>query len=191
MKCHSYTSLFFTFIMTFGLAACSSTPSHVIVAPDLMTIPAIYHQGKHAQLNVVDMRTANHIVQVLRKGEAATLLSAQARLEDIIKVNLTEHWKKQSLQIQNNASNTINVSIEKAVISVEQQTMEYKVQTEIVVKVTVNNGEQTLTTTFNNRGNSDGPLQADIAVLERNFNQRLAKLLSQILANEKIAKFLM
>ncbi len=190
MKCHSYTSLFFTFIMTFGLAACSSTPSHVIVAPDLMTIPAIYHQGKHAQLNVVDMRTANHIVQVLRKGEAATLLSAQARLEDIIKVNLTEHWKKQSLQIQSNASNTINVSIEKAVISVEQQTMEYKVQTEIVVKVTVNNGEQTLTTTFNNRGNSDGPLQADIAVLERNFNQRLAKLLSQILANEKIAKFL-
>jgi len=177
--------------MTFGLAACSSTPSHVIVAPDLMTIPAIYHQGKHAQLNVVDMRTANHIVQVLRKGEAATLLSAQARLEGIIKVNLTEHWKKQSLQIQSNASNTINVSIEKAVISVEQQTMEYKVQTEIVVKVTVNNGEQTLTTTFNNRGNSDGPLQADIAVLERNFNQRLAKLLSQILANEKIAKFLM
>jgi len=176
--------------MIFGLAACSSTPSHVIVAPDLMTIPAIYHQGKHAQLNVVDMRTANHIVQVLRKGEAATLLSAQARLEGIIKVNLTEHWKKQSLQIQSNASNTINVSIEKAVISVEQQTMEYKVQTEIVVKVTVNNGEQTLTTTFNNRGNSDGPLQADIAVLERNFNLRLAKLLSQILANEKIAKFL-
>jgi len=56
--------------------------------------------------------------------------------------------------------------------------------------VIVNNGSETLTSTFKNRGNSDGPFKADIAVLERNFNERLAKLLQQIIANQKINDFL-
>ncbi|PCH96517.1 MAG: hypothetical protein COB83_05605 [Gammaproteobacteria bacterium] len=179
-----------TLILIFTLSACANIPSHLIVSPDIMVTPAVNHHNKQAQLEVVDMRTANHVVQILRAGEAATLLSAQERLEKTIESKLSSHWKKQNLLIESSAINTINVAIEKAVISVNQKTMEYKVQTEIVLKVTVNNGAQTLTITFQNRGNSDGPLQADIAVLERNFNQRLAKLLQQILASEKISHFL-
>jgi len=179
-----------TLILILTLSACANIPSHLIVSPDIMVTPAVNHHNKQAQLEVVDMRTANHVVQILRAGEAATLLSAQERLEKTIESKLSSHWKKQNLLIESSAINTINVAIEKAVISVNQKTMEYKVQTEIVLKVTVNNGAQTLTITFQNRGNSDGPLQADIAVLERNFNQRLAKLLQQILASEKISHFL-
>lgn len=187
---HSFHSKIITFILVLGLNGCANIPSHVIVAPDIMITPAITHNNKQAQLDVVDMRTANHVVQIMRKGEASTLVSAQERLEETIKNNLSKHWKKQGLVINGNAINTINISIEKAVISVSQETMEYKVQTEIVLKVTVKNGSQTLKSTFKNRGNSDGPLQADIAVLERNFNQRLANLLQQILANKKISDFL-
>jgi len=183
-------SIIITFLLMLGLNGCANIPKHVIVAPDIMITPAIAHNNKQAQLDVIDMRSANHIVQIMREGEAATLVSAQERLEKTIKDNLSKHWKKQSLFIQGGAINSIDLSIEKAIISVTQETMKYKVQTEIVLKVTVNNGTQTLTSTFNNRGNSDGPLQADIAVLERNFNQRLAKLLQQILANEKISDFL-
>lgn len=130
------------------------------------------------------------VLQILRKGEAASLFSAQERLEDIIKNSLSKHWKTQGLTIQGSAVNTINIAIEKAIISVTQKTISYQVQTEIVLKVTINNSEQTLTSTFKNSGNSEGPFQADVAVFERNFNQRLANLLQQILANEKINDFL-
>jgi len=190
MKLSSLYSQTFTFILILTLTACASLPSHLIIAPDIMVTPAIYHNNKQVQLDVVDMRTSNHIVQILREGEAASLLSGQERLEDIIKSNLSKHWKKQGLALQDSAVNTVNVAIEKAVISVNQEAIEYKVQTEIVLKVVINNGDKTLTISFSNRGNSDGPLQADIAVLERNFNQRLAKLLQQILANKKISNFL-
>jgi uncharacterized lipoprotein len=172
------------------LNGCANLPSHLIISPDNVITPAIFHANKQAQLNVIDMRTANHVVQIIRKGEAATLLSTQERLEETIKKNLSKHWKKQNLDIQPNGLNAITVAIEKAVISVVQERVEYQVQTEIVLKITINNGSQTLTTTFNNRGNSDGPLQADIAVLERNFNQRLEKILEQVLANKKISNFL-
>jgi len=146
--------------------------------------------NKKAQLDVVDMRTSNHIVQIMREGKAAILVSAQERLENTIQDTLTKHWKNQHLTLNSNAINSITISIDKAVINVEQATLEYKVQTEIILKVVVNNGSETLTSTFKNRGNSNGPFKADIAVLERNFNERLAKLLQQIIANQKINDFL-
>ena len=173
----------------FIFSGCTTSPSHLIVAPTIFVTPAIVH-NKQIQLNVVDMRTATHIVQVSREGEAATLISAQQRLENTIKNELSQHWNKQSLAINNHATNVVTVNIEQALISVSQETMSYKVQTEIMLKVIVNNGEKTLTSTFKNNGNSHGPWRADIAVLERNFNERLAKLLQQILANEKISHFL-
>lgn len=190
MKFNSFYSKIITLSLVLGLNGCATIPSHVIVAPDIMVTPAVFHNNKQAQLDVIDMRTAIHVVQITREGEAATLVSAQERLENTINNNLSKHWKKQGLILGANSINTINVAIEKAVISVAQETMSYKVQTEIILKVTINNGSQTLTNTFSNRGNSDGPLQADVAVLERNFNLRLAKLLQQILANKKIGDFL-
>jgi len=177
-------------IITLMLSGCSSAPSHLIIAPEIIVQSVIQHNDKKSTLNVVDMRTANHIIQILREGKAATIFSAQERLEDIIKNSLSKNWKQQGLTLQSNAVNSINVTIEKALISVAQQTMSYQVKTEIVLKVAVNNSIQTLTSTFKNNGSSKGPFKADLAVLERNFNQRLANLLQQILVNEKVNSFL-
>lgn len=190
MKSKKNLLLITSLIMAFVLSACASAPSHLIIAPEMMSTSVIQHADQQASLNVVDMRTAIHVVQILREDEAATLFSAQERLEDIIKNRLSKHWQQQGLLIQATAVNSINIAIEKALISVTQETLKYQVQTEVVLKVTINNGLQTLTSTFNNRGNSNGPFKADIAVLERNFNQRLANLLQQILANDKINNFL-
>lgn len=186
MKYNYIVTKITTIILTMAITGCANIPSHVIVAPDIITTQKIFHHNKQAQLNVTDMRTANHVIQIMREGEAAILMSAKERLEDTIKLNLTRHWKQQALIINDAGINTISIEIEEAVISVMQKIISYKAQTEIVIKVTVNNGEQTLTSTFNNRGHSEGPLQADIAVLERNFNLRLTALLQQILTNEKI-----
>lgn len=180
----------FGLMLALTLSGCASHPSHVIVSPDMTIASAIYHNNKQAQLDVIDMRTANHIIQILHEDDAATLLSAQERLEDTIEHSLNQHWKKQGLNIQPNGKNSISVAIEKSLISVTQETFKYQSQTEIVLKVTINNGEKTLTSTFKNSGDSNGPLKADIAVLERNFNQRLTSVLQQILANKEISSFL-
>lgn len=193
MKLNSFYSKItacISLLILMTLNGCANIPKHVIIAPDIDSTPAFYHNNKQAQLKVLDMRTARHIVQIMRDDKPATLISAQEKLENTIKNNLEKHWRAQGLAINASAINSINISIEKAIISVEQEFMAYKVQTEIVLKVSINNGTQTLTNTFTNRGNSDGPLQADIAVLERHFNLRLANLLRQILANKKINNFL-
>lgn len=177
-------------LLLLGLYGCANVPSHIIIAPEISSPSNTVQNNKQAQLDVIDMRTSNHIVQIMREGKAAILVSAQERLENTIQETLTKHWKNQQLTLNNNAINTINITIDKAIINVEQSTFDYKVQTEIILKVIVNNGSETLTSTFKNRGNSDGPFKADIAVLERNFNERLAKLLEQIIVNQKISDFL-
>lgn len=177
-------------LFAFLLNGCASVPSHLIVTPEILTQTSMQYVDKQATINVIDMRTANQIVQILREGEAATLLSAQSRLEETIENSLRKHWQQQGLSFQDTAVNSITIAIESALISVSQETLKYQAQSKIVLKVTVNNGEQTLTSSFKNSGSSNGPFKADIAVLERNFNQRLANLLQQILANKKINHFL-
>lgn len=181
------TTLSLVLLSVLALNGCANMTNHIIIAPDIDATSVISHNNKQTQLRVIDMRTASHIVQIMREGKAATLISAQERLEDTIENNVKKHWQAHNLIIQDNATNIINIAIEKAIINVEQEFIKYKVQTEIVVKVTVDNGSQTLTNTFTNRGNSNGPLQADIAVLERHFNQSLTNLLQQILTSKKIS----
>lgn len=179
-----------TLCLAAALTACASAPTHLIVAPDVNTNAASTYQNKQASLTVMDMRTSNHIIQILKEGDAATILSSQERLESIIEHSLLKNWQKQGLEFHGLANNQIHITIEKAIISVEQATVSYKSQHEIIIKVSINNGTQTLTNTFKSRGNSEGALTADIAVLEREFNQSLSTLLLQILNSSDIKSFI-
>ena len=176
------------------LSACANKPTHVVIAPDLSIINSTStlteYQNKEASITVTDIRRAQHVVQILRKDEAAEIYSSQQPLSNIIKQTLISEFKKQGLAINTQANNAIEVIIENSLISVQQEMMKYQVNNELMIHVKVNNGEQTLSNTFKVRGTSEGPLSADIAVLERDFNQQLTKLLTQIISNVEMRIFI-
>jgi uncharacterized lipoprotein len=166
----------------------------VVIAPDLSITNSASnqsnYQNKQASLTVTDMRTAQHVVQILKKDEAADVYSSQQPLNQIIEQTLTAEFKKQGLEINAQAGNIIEIIIDNGLISVQQEMIKYKVNNELVIRVTVNNGAQTLSNTFKVRGTSEGPLKADIAVLERDFSQQLTQLLSQVITNSEIQRFI-
>jgi len=172
------------------ITACSTAPTHVIIAPQVYLAATNQFFNKEASISVVDMRTSTHIVQILEKDEAAIILSAEQRLEDTVQEILAKQWQQQGLLLTDSAKNKLTVTIEKAIISVEQESITYNTQSEIIIKVTVDNTKQTLTTRFKNRAYSEGALQADIAVLEREFNQHLTSVLKQMLTSKDIKAFL-
>jgi uncharacterized lipoprotein len=176
------------------VTACAKKPTHVVIAPDLSITNSAssqsFYQNKQASITITDMRSAQHVVQILRKDEAAEIYSSQQLLKNIIKQALTAEFKKQGLEINDQASNAIGIIIENSLISVNQEMIKYQVNNELVIRVTVNNGKQTLSNTFKVRGTSEGPLSADIAVLERDFNQQLSNLLTQIISNTEIKNFI-
>ncbi|HBY84799.1 MAG TPA: hypothetical protein DEO86_02905 [Colwellia sp.] len=177
-------------LLLISIVGCSTAPTHLIVAPQVYLSPSNQLSGKEAQLNVVDMRTSPHIIQILEKDEAAIILSSEQRLEDIIQGLLAKQWQQQGLTLANSANNQVTVSIEKAIISVDQESVSYSTQSEIIIKVSIDNSKQTLTSSFKNRAHSEGALNADIAVLEREFNQHLSTLIKQILISKDIKTFL-
>jgi uncharacterized lipoprotein len=176
------------------LTACANKPTHVVIAPDLSitngTQSHNQYQNKQASVTITDMRSAQHVVQILRKDEAAEIYSSQQPLNSIIKQTLISEFKKQGLEVKDQASNAIEIIIENSLISVQQEMIKYQVNNELVIRVKVNNGKETLSNTFKVRGKSEGPLSADIAVLERDFNQQLSTLLSQIISNVEIKDFI-
>lgn len=189
MKLISFKFITLVFFLA-SIVSCSTAPTHLIVSPQVYLSPSNQLSYKEAQLNVVDMRTSTHIIQILEKDEAAIILSAKHRLEETTQTLLTQQWQKQGLSFTSSAENKITVSIEKAVISVDQESVSYTTQSEIIIKVTIDNNKQTLTSNFKTRAHSEGALSADIAVLEREFNQHLSTLLIQILTSKDIKTFL-
>jgi uncharacterized lipoprotein len=176
------------------LTACANKPTYVVIAPDLSINNSASsqsaYQNKQASFTVTDLRSAQHVVQVLRKDEAAEVYSSQQPLNRIIEEALAAEFKKQGLDINAQAGNAIEIIIDNGLSSVQQEMMKYQVNNELVIRVTVNNGSQTLSNTFKVRGTSEGPLGADIAVLERDFSQQLTQLLSQVINNIEIQRFI-
>jgi uncharacterized lipoprotein len=176
------------------VSACANKPSHVVISPDLTitngTATKAMYLDKRASITITDLRSAQHVVQIIREDEAAEVYSSQAPLANIIETTLTSELKKQGLDVNTQANNAIEVIIDNALISVQQEMMKYQVNNELVIRVKVNNGAQTLSKTFKVRGTSEGPLSADIAVLERDFNQQLTQLLAQVINNAEIQHFI-
>lgn len=170
-----------------GLLACSNNVHHIIVSPEVMQTTSNHYQGKQANITFSDLRTISHIVQIKRPDtEVAQLYSAQNPLLPIIKTTLTAAFEKNALQVAPLASNQIDVIVEKALINVEQTLVKYQATNTLAIRVVVNNGKETLTKNFMTNGKSKGPFSADLAVLERDFNQQLSQLLLQIVENPDI-----
>ncbi len=172
------------------LTACSTPIKNVIVNPELLATNNNAYQQKQAQISFTDLRRANHVVQVLRTNEAAELYSPQEPLVSIINSALSAGFKANGLQLQPLAANQFEIIIDNALISVQQELVKYKAHNEIQIRVIAKNGQKTLTKTFKITGNSNGPFKADIAVLERDFNQQLTKLLTQITQNKELQQFI-
>jgi len=172
-------------------AACSSpSPTHLTVSPKLNIQASTNLYQNTAQLEVTDMRIAKYIVSILKEDEAAVVISADDGLDSITKKALSESWNNQGLEINSTSTNKIKVSIDTADVTVKQSTMSYVSENEIMITVTIERDNKVLTSKFKNKGNSDGALSVDIAVLERDFSYNFASVLEQIIQSKDIQKFL-
>lgn len=173
------------------ISACAQKPQSVVVAPVLeYKKNSAPFTTKEMQFSVSDMRSASHIVQILREDEPAELYSGSSHLPQVIETSLVKAFKDHGINNMALSTNTIEVIIEEAKVSVDQTMVKYQASNVITLTVVVKNGQETLSQTLKTKGKSDGPLQADMGVLERDFNRQLGELLVQIARNQEIADFL-
>jgi len=175
-----------TLILLSLISACTTAPKHAVISPELTGYSKGIYLDNRVQLTVSDQRSSNYIVQIRKDKEAATLLSSQKSLSNIIKDAIVPPLRKQGLVIDTLSNVDVNIVVDKALIDVQQSLVKYTAQNTIALRVLIKNGDNLLTKSFNVSGKSHGPLKADIAVLERDFNNQLAATLLKITNNFEI-----
>ncbi|SES67708.1 YajG family lipoprotein [Thalassotalea agarivorans] len=167
------------------LAACATPVKHVIVAPLMMYTPSKVYLNKEASLTVSDARASKNVLTINKKDQA-TYLGSQEALDTIVERELRIGLSKKGLTLNGGANNSINVEIKQADTVVEQTMTDYVAKNEFNFLVTVKSGEKTLTKTFKINGENNGVLNADVAVMERDYNQNLGKIIARILQSAEI-----
>jgi len=175
------------------LNGCASNTKQLIISPQITTKFANIYSQVHANINSLDMRASTHIVQILRDDKAAKLTSSTSSIAMEVEKSLRDIFNQQGLVITNTKTESkidITILIDTALISVKQDLMKYQANNSISLRFQIKNADKTLTKSFNSHGKSNGPLNADLAVLERDFNQQLTKLIQQIADDNEIQAFI-
>jgi uncharacterized lipoprotein len=172
------------------LTACSSTAKKMVISPQISEIKSTVYALKSAQVNVIDMRPNRHVVAIHREGEAIELVSAHDHFDSIINGLYKQSLKNNGLLLDESSPNNIELIINSAEVHVYQELMKYKTTSQLSLTAKVTSGDKTLTKNFNNKGKSNGVLSADLAVLERNFNQQISDTITLIINDKEIQQLL-
>lgn len=171
-------------------SACSNTSNKMVVSPDIVSAKSSLYQNKVAYITIADMRTDSHIIEIIKKDKAAELISNANDLVSSIKAPTIQAFTRQGLVVNSSANNQLSLMINDAKLSVNQSLTKYQSTSLITLTAQLTSGEKTLTKTFKSKGTSNGVLTADLAVLERDFNQQLGKLLVQISKDVELHSFM-
>lgn len=182
-----------TILFTLLLAACSNTPKVLIIAPESNHAFNTIYSDKSVSLLVQDFRANRHIMQILKTDKAAEIINSKQAMKAVVKKAFTQIFTQQGLTVSlanNDNKANINLYIDSALINVQQSLVKYKASNEIVLRVAIQNKDKKLNKTFSMHGKSNGPFNADLAVLERDFNQQLTRLISQIVNDSEVQQFI-
>jgi uncharacterized lipoprotein len=185
-----FNTIFVIAFTIIAISACASSPKKMVISPQIIDTKSNIYSGKATQVNVTDLRPNSHIVAIHREGEAIKLISANTHLDNIINDLYKKSLSKNSLAVNDSALNNIELIINTAEVHVYQELMKYKTTSQVTLTAKITSNEKTLTKTYNNKGNSEGVLTADLAVLERNFNQQLGNLIMQVVNDNEIVQFI-
>lgn len=171
--------------------SCAQKPNKVVIAPTMEYKPQDLFATKQVQLNVTDLRTNAHAMEILRDGEAAELFSSFEQLSATVEKSVRDTLSAHGLTIVPQSRNSMEILIDEMKLSVNQELTKYQAENILTIRVKLTNGTDTLTKTFKTKGKSNGPLRADIAVLERDMNRQLGELILRIARNKEIQQFIL
>ncbi|WP_417437619.1 YajG family lipoprotein [Idiomarina sp.] len=160
------------------LSACQSQPDPLIISSDTVTDKL---SAKVNQLKVDDRRSYSYLYRHKKDEDKAQFAPAQRPLTDII---------EEALQPVTGASDnnglTWHVTIEKALIDATLHTVKYELEHSVTIRVEATRGNRRYSNFYSGTYNSSGGLKPAQATIERQFNQLLNSVLTEIANDPKL-----
>lgn len=162
-------------VLVVFMAGCAQAPKPFILAPAQQTTAS--NLALIPQLQVQDMRQAKYLIKVTHSDGEIELIHTKQAPANVIEQALNTRLIQKSVDL---SGWNYQVSIAKLHVEVAQHSLKYESNSNIILQVNLTNEKTTLTKNFKRQGTSHGPLRADQAVLEREFNIMLGQVLNDI-----------
>jgi uncharacterized lipoprotein len=170
--------------------ACAKPPTAIVLSPTLIPQDQLAIANGKIDLQVTDNRNYRHVLQLNNGGEKQNLISTSQQPNLLVNETFAQQLKQQGYQLSPTAKTRMTVEIEQMLITLNQHTLKYNTNNNIVLTVIVSADDKKMTKKFSTKGQSHGPLTADIAVLERIFNQQLGDLISKVTNDPLVRQYL-
>ena len=182
--------IFATIIALSMLSGCASKPETIVLQPNVTNMQGKVYQDHSAKLVVSDLRSTNHVVEVLGIEKPSTMIDASSSLQSVLNTEFSEELASQGLKVSNDSKVKLQFLVERARTYVNQDVLDYRANTIIKLKVKVDTVTQTMSKTFTQRATSRGAFDADMEDLQIDFNRQLSKLISKVLTDQQLQEFI-
>lgn len=184
-----FRSLMSAAIVAATLTGCASAPTSLILAPDAPLITSSAQQGS-LQLTSVDRRSEQYVVKVRNGDGAAELLSPSQAPRQLLDQGVRQGFSQLGYQLDPASNTQMTLVLDKAVLEIDQGTFSHDAKGLFEATVKINTKVQTLTKTFTVTSAFSGPMKPDLARIEREVNDRLSQLMTNIVNDEELQQFI-
>ncbi|SDI58832.1 uncharacterized lipoprotein [Ferrimonas sediminum] len=171
------------------LGGCASTPNTLILAPDAPMVASHSPQGQ-LRMETVDHRSEQYLVEIRSGDGAAQLLSPAEPPRQLLDKGVRNALTRMGFDIDPAASTQMTLSLDRLVMEVNQTTFKHDANSQLDATVFIDNNGRQLTKRFTVRSNFNGPLKPDMSRIEREMNDRLTQLMTDIVTDAEVQQYL-
>ncbi|RYV03758.1 hypothetical protein SOPP22_02745 [Shewanella sp. OPT22] len=174
-----------------SLSACSSAPKPIVLSPK---VPVTNHQiiaKLPINIQVVDQRKANYLVEINgASGAERKLLSPATPPRQQLQKILIAGFNKANVSVSPQARTQLTFNLEKLLVKVKQSSFDYDATTSIVLKVKGNSSNQTFSKDYTVSGTMNGAFKLDNSAIEQELNNLIDKLTTDIINDKQLQSFI-
>lgn len=171
-----------------SLIGCTAIPTHIKLSSDLNleTKTYAFTQQPIWQVNSQDLRIARHLIEIVDGDNVASLINEEQSLRLLIEDNLMQAWTSNGLAINKNSEYQVDIKLIKALTTVTEDLVSYKVQSKLQIKIQLAHDGKKFVKIFRSNNDWDAAFTPSIARITTKLNVQLSQLLNQVIQDQEL-----
>ncbi|MCD9506872.1 hypothetical protein GLP34_10250 [Photobacterium phosphoreum] len=178
---------------TLILSACAATqppPPPLTLTPTAVFTSKPWANHKALNLTSVDKAPNRYIAAIDSGTENVQVIQPQQPVSTTLRQALTQQLSGQGFRITDNATSTMVITVEKALVTVKQKLVKYNMHSELQLTLTVNTPDGQFIKRYSGRSSREDALKASPKDIATSMNKLMDSVLNEIASDSELNKYL-
>ncbi|WP_283597692.1 YajG family lipoprotein [Photobacterium phosphoreum] len=177
---------------TLILSACAATqpPPPLTLTPTAVFTSKPWANHKALNLTSVDKAPNRYIAAIDSGTENVQVIQPQQPVSTTLRQALTQQLSGQGFRMTDNATSTMVITVEKALVTVKQKLVKYNMHSELQLTLTVNTPDGQFIKRYSGRSSREDALKASPKDIATSMNKLMDSVLNEIASDSELNKYL-